>query len=111
MPSVIKDINWSLFKGTEEEEAAFKELLTYVDPAAAYTKIFRRGYWDGRRRLYKKTTYGLIFRSGLTEFLKEKFPGLEVKDVTSHLPTQLVDLTNLRQYQVEAIRAVQDNRA
>lgn len=106
MAQVIKDVNWSLFKGNEEEEERFKELLTFIDPAAAYTKLYRRGHWDGKRKMFKRTTYGLIFRSGLISYLSPKFTEFNIQDVSQILPTQESDLVGLRDYQKSAVEAV-----
>jgi len=110
MSQVICKGNWALFKGSDAEIEKFKSLLTFRDSSAVYTKLYRRGLWDGVVKLYKETMNGLMFRSGLISYLKESFPDMEVIDVERKLEVDgnVALPVKLREYQIEALEAVKE---
>jgi superfamily II DNA or RNA helicase len=110
MSQVICKGNWALFKGSDAEIEKFKSLLTFRDSSAVYTKLYRRGIWNGVVKLYKETMKGLMFRSGLIGYLKENFPDIEVIDVERKLEVNegFVLPVKLREYQFNALKAVKE---
>ena len=111
MAVVKKTINWSIFQGSFEEQEKLKELLTFKDPRSDYLRKFRYRGWDGTVKLYRKRKNCIAIRTGLIDYLKTKFNNLQIIDFL--FPLEICDMLDikdkLRDYQVQAIKAVHEN--
>lgn len=109
---IIKSMHFALVQGTEEELAFVKSKLKYKDPSACYSSAYKRGYWDGVKKLYKESKDGktLDIPSGLSEWLKEvcEKEDIPVKllDTVPEVEVTDEDMAGTRDYQLEAINSV-----
>ena len=108
---INSDINWALVQGDEDLLMAVRNLLTFKSPAAKYSPAFKKKYWDGMVKLHKVTKEGVLIRSGLVTYVVDKlvalgYPRLDVHYVSKDLEIRDKDLSLLRFYQQEAVRAV-----
>lgn len=112
MAKVIADLNWAVFIGSKEEQDKLEKVLTFKDPSAVYTKRYKRGVWDGSVKLCRKTLYGVLFRSGLVEYVERFFGNLVIEKKVGDLCLRKKSLpVELRDYQKEAIESVLKERA
>jgi len=111
MGEIVQDINSAiLLNATDQEQEQLKLLLTKEDPAAYHSPLWRKRLWDGKRKLYTKTKYGVMFKSGLVPYVQAELPGHTLKVVDKLIQVKGIDLSKFRDYQKEAILQIFEKR-
>ncbi len=90
---------------------AVDEALSWEDPNRNYVPAFKAGFWDGRRRLFKRASG--LFPLGCLKRVLETAPGTVVEDMRpprqipqpSPIREDMLEDVVLRDYQIDAVRA------